>query len=156
LATTDMAVAAMIPAALYALTLLLEQPSWPRTIAFGVILAAGLLSEYSFIIYFPIAALVLFIVRPRFPIKPLPRAIAIAFLLLWATFRFTISTLQAADARATDMCAEVFHAPRVATALPLPAPDYIIGGIEVARHDHRGHRALLFGKMKDPGWWWYY
>jgi len=148
LATTDMAVTAMLPAALYALTLLLERPNWPRTIAFGVVLAAGLLSKYSFIVYFPIAAVVL-MVRRRFPVLKLLAAAALAFLLLWATFRFTFTTLQVADPRAADMCAEVFHAPVLATAVRLPAPDYINGAIEVARHDRRGHRALLFGEMSE-------
>src|SRR5438067_11666270 len=69
LATTDMAVAAMLPAALYALTLLLERPTWPRAIVLGIILAAGLLSKYSFIAYFPVAALTLIAVRRRFPAR---------------------------------------------------------------------------------------
>ena len=156
LATTDMAVAAMLPAALYALTLLLERPTWPPTIALGVVVAAGLLSKYSFLVYFPAAALVLIVVRRRFPLVKLLAAAAIAFVLLWATFRFTFTTLQAADARATEMCSEVFHAPRLATAAPLPAPDYLVGFLEVARHDRRGHRALLFGEMKETDGWWYY
>jgi hypothetical protein len=155
LATTDMAVAAMVPAALYALTLVLERPTWPRAIALGVIVAAGLLSKYSFIVYFPVVALVLVIVRRRFPWRQIAVAMALAFVLVWATFRFSVSTLQKADARSTDMCTEVFHAPRLA-GIPLPAPDYLVGFIEVARHDHRGHRALLFEQMKDPGSWWYY
>lgn len=156
LATTDMAVAAMIPAALYALTLLLEQPSWPRAIAFGVVLALGLLSKYSFIVYFPVAAILLIAIRRRFPVRELIASGAIAFLLLWATFRFTFTTLQASDQRATEMCTEVFGAPRLATATRLPAPDYIMGGMEVARHNRRGHRALLFGEMKETGGWRYY
>jgi hypothetical protein len=155
LATTDMAVAAMIPAALYALTLLLKQPTWPRAIALGIVIAAGLLSKYSFIAYFPVAALVLIVMRRRFPIAKIAAATAVAFILVWATFRFSVSTLQQADPRAAEMCAEVFGMPRIA-AMHWPAPDYVNGFIEVARHDKRGHRALLFGRMKDPGSWWYY
>jgi 4-amino-4-deoxy-L-arabinose transferase-like glycosyltransferase len=151
-----MAVAAMLPAALYALTRFLERPSTPRTIIVGIVIALGMLSKYSFLVYFPIAALVLIIVRRRFPVLKLMAACGIAALLLWATFRFTFTTLQAADPRAADMCAEVFQAPRLATAVRLPAPDYLNGFIEVARHDHRGHRAFLFGEMKDGGGWWYY
>lgn len=156
LATTDMVVVAMLPAALYTLTLLLEKPSPLRTIAFGVTLAAGLLSKYSFIIYFPPAFVLLLLIRRRFPLRAILAAVAIAFLLLWATFRFTFGTLQSFDVRSEDMCAEVFHYPALATAVPFPAPDYIIGGLEVARHDHRGHRALLFGEMSETGGWWYY
>lgn len=156
LATTDMAVTAMIPAALYALTLFLEQPTWRRTALLGLVMALGLLSKYSFVVYFPAAAFVLILIRRRFPLPKLLAAAGIALLLVWAAFRFTFTSLQAADPRATGMCAEVFHAPALATALPLPAPDYINGFIEVARHDRRGHRAFLFGEMRDGRGWWYY
>jgi hypothetical protein len=156
LATTDMAVAAMLPAALYALTRFLDLPSTPRTIILGVVIALGLLSKYSFIVYFPVAALVLIIVRRRFPLLKLLAAAGIAALLVWTVFRFTFTTLQSADPRATGMCAEVFHAPWLASAVRLPAPDYINGFIEVARHDRHGHRAFLFGEMNDGGGWWYY
>ncbi|MEA2329361.1 MAG: hypothetical protein QOE68_4320, partial [Thermoanaerobaculia bacterium] len=156
LATTDMAVAAMVPAALYALTRFLDRPSPPRTIVLGIAIALGMLSKYSFLVYFPIAAAVLFIVRRRFPLLKLIAACGIAAILVWSTFRFTFTTLQAADSRAVDMCAEVFHAPRLATAFRLPAPDYLNGFIEVARHDRHGHRASLFGEMKDGRGWWYY
>jgi hypothetical protein len=155
LATTDMAVTALLPAALYALTLLVERASWGRAAALGALVAAGLLAKYSFVVYFPVAAAVLLIVRRRFPMAQLAAAAAIAFLLVWATFRFSAGRLQAADPRASEMCAEVFHAPRIAT-WHFPAPDYVNGAIEVARHDRRGHRALLFGEMRDPGSWWYY
>jgi hypothetical protein len=83
-------------------------------------------------------------------------AAAIAAFLIWATFRFTFSTLEAADSRAVEMCADAFHAPRLATAVRLPAPDYINGFIEVDLHNRHGHRAFLFGKMKDGRGWWYY
>src|SRR4051794_6704001 len=144
LATTDMAVAAMLPAALYALTRFLDRPSTPRTIILGIAIALGMLSKYSFLVYLPVAALVLIIVRRRFPLLKLMAACGIAAVLVWTTFRFTFSTLQTADTRAVEMCTEVFHAPSLATTFRLPAPDYINGFIEVARHDHRGHRAFLF------------
>ncbi|HEV7428957.1 MAG TPA: glycosyltransferase family 39 protein [Thermoanaerobaculia bacterium] len=156
LATTDMAVAAMLPAALYALTRFLDRPSTPRTIVLGVAIALGMLSKYAFIVYFPVAALVLIVVRRRFPLLKLIAAAAIAAFLIWATFRFAFSTLQAADPRAAVMCAEAFHAPRLATALRLPAPDYINGFIEVDLHNRHGHRAFLLGEMKDGRGWWYY
>jgi hypothetical protein len=156
LATTDMAVTAMIPAALYALTLFIEQPTWRRTAILGVMMALGLLSKYSFVVYFPAAAFVLIVIRRRLHFPKFIAAASVASLLVWATFRFTFTTLQAADPRAAEMCAEVFHAPALATAFRLPAPDYINGFIEVARHDRRGHRAFLFGEMRDGRGWWYY
>jgi hypothetical protein len=156
LATTDMAVAAMLPGALYALTRFLDRPTTPRTIILGIAIALGMLSKYSFLVYFPIAALVLIIVRRRFPLLKLIAACGIAALLIWATFRFTFTTLQSADPRAVAMCTEAFHAPNLATAFRLPAPDYINGFIEVDLHNRHGHRAFLLGEMKDGRGWWYY
>ena len=68
LATTDMAVAAMLPAALYALTRFLDRPSTPPTIILGIVIALGMLSKDSFLVYSPIAPLTLFLVRRRFPL----------------------------------------------------------------------------------------
>lgn len=78
LATTDMALTATVIVALYALTLLLEEPTWPRAIALGVAVAAGLLAKYSFPVYFPPCALVLIAVRRRFPFTKLVAAMGLA------------------------------------------------------------------------------
>jgi hypothetical protein len=81
LATTDMALAATLIVALYVFTLVLEEPTWPRTIALGVAVAAGLLAKYSFPVFFPPCALVLIAVRLRFPfVKLLTAAILAAAL----------------------------------------------------------------------------
>jgi Dolichyl-phosphate-mannose-protein mannosyltransferase len=82
LATTDMAAASTLALALYALTMLLERATWARAIALGVAIALGLLSKYSFVLYFPACALVLFTMRRRFPVVKLLVAILIAVLLV--------------------------------------------------------------------------
>jgi len=78
LATTDMALTAMLIVALYALTLLLEEATWPRAIALGIAVAGGLLAKYSFPVYFPPCALVLIAVRLRFPFTKLLAAMGLA------------------------------------------------------------------------------
>jgi Dolichyl-phosphate-mannose-protein mannosyltransferase len=83
LATTDMALTATFIVALYAFTLVLEDATWPRTIALGVAIAAGLLAKYSFLVYFPACALVLLAVRRRFPFAKLVWALSIAVVLVW-------------------------------------------------------------------------
>jgi len=82
LATTDMAAAATLPLALYALTLLLDEATWPRAVALGAAIALGLLCKYSFVLYFPACALVLFAMRRRFPIVKLLVAAVIAVILV--------------------------------------------------------------------------
>lgn len=135
LATTDMAVAAMLPFALDELTRLTELPSWRRAVMTGIAIAAGVLSKYSFLVFFPPAALVLLAVlwlrrRKTSPISSMFLiggivALAIAAALLWAGFGFSVQPL--------------------------------IGGIaEVRGHDVSGHRNFLFEQLRWDGWWYYF
>jgi 4-amino-4-deoxy-L-arabinose transferase-like glycosyltransferase len=77
-ATTDMALTATFIVALYAFLLVLEEPTWPRTIALGVAVAAGLLAKFSFPVFFPVCALALIAVRRRFPLARLAVAALLA------------------------------------------------------------------------------
>jgi dolichyl-phosphate-mannose-protein mannosyltransferase len=156
LATTDMAIAATLPLALYALTVLLEQPTWPRTIFLAIAITLGLLSKFSFLIYFPFTAAILLLLRRRFPIAKLAAALSIAFLLVWATYGFTFSTLQQADPRTVDYAQKVFGSPRLATNIPLPAPLFIAGALEVKLQDLQGTKGILFGQISPTGWWYYF
>jgi hypothetical protein len=133
LATTDMAVAAMMPFALDELTRLAERPSWRSAMMTGIAIAAGVLSKYSFLVFFPAAAFVLLIVlwlrgrRNAWPMFFLCGAVAliIAAALIWAGFGFS------------------FH--------PL-----IDGIADVRHHDATGHRNFLFEKLSWNGWWYYF
>jgi hypothetical protein len=136
LATTDMAVAAMMPFALDELTRLAERPSWRRAALTGIAIAAGVLSKYSFVAFFPAAAVVLLAViwirdrkkapqtRERFLICGVV-ALMIAAALIWAGFGFTFEPL-------------------------------IRGLAEVRNHNATGHRNFLFGQMSWDGWWYYF
>jgi hypothetical protein len=133
LATTDMAVAAMMPFALDELTRLAERPSWRRAMMTGIAIAAGVLSKYSFLVFFPAAAFVLLIVlwlrgrRNAWPMFVICGAVAliIAAALIWAGFGFS------------------FH--------PL-----IDGIADVRHHDATGHRNFLFEQLSWNGWWYYF
>lgn len=134
LATTDMAVTAMLPLALDELSRLIEAPSWRRGVAFGVALAAGVLSKYSFLPYFPVAGLLVFVVvllrnratpQLRNLFAWLALAAIIATLLVWLGFGCSFEPLMA--------------------------------GIEdVRKHNSGGHRNFLFGKLSWIGWWYYF
>jgi hypothetical protein len=136
LATTDMAVTAMMPFALDELTRLAERPTWKRAAMTGIAIAAGVLSKYSFLVFFPAAAAVLLAVlwiRGRRNVTPIRRtflicgivALILAAVLIWAGFGFS------------------FH--------PL-----IDGIADVRHHDVTGHRNFLFGKLSWNGWWYYF
>jgi len=154
-ATTDMAGAALFSLAVYAATLFLEDPTWKRTLLLGLAIAAGLLAKYSFVLYFPAAMLMLVLMRRRLPILRLLIAAVIAFVLVWATFGFSIGTLQSVDQESVKKATDVFGLPRLAT-IPLPAPRFVNGVLVVANHDHYGHPAFLFGEKRWSGWWYYF
>lgn len=154
-ATTDMAGAALFTLAVYATTLFLEQPSWKRTVLLGVIVAAGALAKFSFVLFFPAAALLLAIARRRLPLVRTLAAIAIAFVLVWGAFGFSVGTLQHIDDKAVKMSTDVFGSPRFATTR-LPAPRFVNGLLVVKNHDHYGHPAFLFGEKRWEGWWYYF
>lgn len=135
LATTDMVVAAMLPFALDEATRLAELPSWRRAVMTGIALAAGVLSKYSFVVFFPVSAfvlVVLWILRRRkvSPIRPIfliwaIAALIIAAALVWAGFGFSFEPM-------------------------------IRGLAEVRNHNATGHRNFLFGQMSWDGWWYYF
>lgn len=154
-ATTDMAITATLPLALYAFTLFIEQATWKRTLFLGLAIALGALSKYSFILYFPCAAAALLVARRRKPSLRVFASLAIAFVLVWGTYGFTFGTIADADARGRDSAAQVFHTKKVAE-IPIPAPLYAMGAMEVKIHDINGHRAFLFGELSVQGWWYYF
>jgi len=168
LMTTDMAVAATLPLALFALDLFLEQPTRHRTVLLGVAIGLGALSKFTFFVYFPPCAVVLWsggrlARRTRIsrqaeslPLHKTAAAIAIALLVLWAGYRFHFT-------RVTDPNTIVDAAPKVLQPLakriahlPLPAPELIEGMAQVKLHDKLGHGGYLLGREYTNGWWPYF
>ncbi|HEX2122999.1 MAG TPA: glycosyltransferase family 39 protein, partial [Thermoanaerobaculia bacterium] len=155
-ATTDMAGAAMFTLAMYALTLLLEEPTWKRALLLGLAVGAGCLAKFSFVLYFPAAALLLVVARRRFPLRRLLVAAGLAFVMVWAAYGFTFGTLQDTEPRSSEMAGHVFGSTWIATEAPMPMPRYVSGLLIVKNHDHFGHPAFLFDVKKWEGWWYYF
>ncbi|HEV2720411.1 MAG TPA: glycosyltransferase family 39 protein [Thermoanaerobaculia bacterium] len=155
LATTDMSTAAVMPFALYALTLFLDDPTWTRTLALGLTFGFGLLTKFSFLPFFAVAAVVLFVIKRRFPIARGLVAIVVGFCLVWAMYGFTVSSMAKANPRTVDFALEMFHSKKIAE-VPLPAPLYFAGIFEVKLHDIHGHDSYLFGHRSSHGWWYYF
>lgn len=90
LATTDMAAAATVAAALYCFVLWLDVPSWQRTLLLGVAIGAGMIAKFSFLLFFPVGAFVLFV--PRLSrardIARLAAAAVISLLIVSIAYRF--------------------------------------------------------------------
>lgn len=157
LATTDMSLTALLTAALYVLTRFLERPAWTETLLLGVAMGAGLLTKYSFIPYFACAAALFIVVKRRLPAARLALAVLIAFFIVWGTYRFSFDTLRNVHPEGLRKAAKTLGNPRYAD-VPLPAPLYVLGILEVKDHNDNGHLAFLFGERSegDRGWWYYF
>ena len=83
LVTTNAPVAAMIPVALLAFDWWLDAPTWKRSIVLGIAIGLGALTKFSFVVFFPVSAVVIALVRwviggrpshpPSAPSPPLQR-----------------------------------------------------------------------------------
>ncbi|HEX6099014.1 MAG TPA: glycosyltransferase family 39 protein [Thermoanaerobaculia bacterium] len=177
LLTTDLSVAATIPLALLALDLFLEAPTWRRTAFLGIAIGLGVLSKFSFFVFFPPAALVVLFTQgagrraqgaeepgpspaPR-ALRPVPWVLAIAFLVAWSGYRFDV----ARPADVVDRGAEILDwaAPgplkplaRILARTPVPAPAIPLGMAQVKLHEAGGHTAYLLGRESRHGWWYYF
>jgi 4-amino-4-deoxy-L-arabinose transferase-like glycosyltransferase len=132
LATTDMAATATTAAALAAFIAWLDRPGWRRAALLGLAMGAGLLSKFTFLVYFPIGALVAFLastaMRPR-ALRHLSLAgqfagaSLLALLLVWGGYRFSIATLDdtrrdTANLTAVALAAEYSQTPGYAWVRP--------------------------------------
>lgn len=127
LATTDMAVAATLPLALFALHRWLDRPTFARALLLGAAIGIGLVSKLSFVLFFAIgAAVVMYFTRPSRPRASHVLAIAaLPLFIVWACYGFDLGTF--------------------------------VTGLKWAKaHQDRGHMAFLLGERGDRGWWYYF
>jgi hypothetical protein len=164
LVTTDLAVAATIPLALLALDLYLESPTARRGALLGAAVALGTLSKFSFLLFFPAAAVCVIFARgkPRLAGRSLAAGALIAFVVWWGGYRFDAGRTSAAFGdSAPAMLAAILPGPDsfarlVADRVPLPAPSFFYGLGMVKAHDEAGHPAYLLGAESAKGWWYYF
>jgi hypothetical protein len=151
LATTDMALAALVAAAAYVSLLWAETPSRRRTLALGVAMGLAALAKWSALVFLPAAWALMFgwhVARSGWPLRraagavwerrrSIATALAVAFLVVWAGYRFTFA--------------------RVAWLhFPLPAPRFFSGIYRLWVENRNGHPAYLLGQRSATGFWLYY
>jgi hypothetical protein len=146
IAGTDIGPAAMMPAALLAWTMWLEQPTRWRSVALGVLVAICGLTKFNAIAYWlpaaaGVALFTAFTTRRDLRwfgglklARPLLLAVATAAFVTWATYRFSVGKVG---------------------ALTLPAPEFFTGLGAFFRHGTGGHPAYIFGQVRLGGWWYY-
>jgi hypothetical protein len=151
LATTDMPLTAMLCASFVTGIMWLEQPTSYRSVLFGTCTGLAVLCKFSIFAFLPataVAALLCYLiaVRPslrnllddiRLRLLPFCLAVAVAILVIWAGYRFSIGKAGFAG-------------------LTVPFPELFQGIREVLAHNAQGHHSYLFGKRSQFGWWYYY
>ncbi|MEO8032900.1 MAG: glycosyltransferase family 39 protein [Acidobacteriota bacterium] len=155
LATTDMAGAAAFPLAMLAMTQWVTSPSWRRTLFLAVAIAVGLLSKFSFPLFFAIGAIAVMASKRRFPAAKGIAAHLLAFLLVWMVYLGEYGRMDHVDADAGRIATELFGSPAI-SGVALPAPAFFLGLMQVKRHDRVGHAAYFMGNMREKGWWYYF
>jgi hypothetical protein len=152
LATTDMALAATVAAAFFALLVWCESPTTPHAFLLGVTSASAALSKFTSLGYLPaaaIAAVALWYLRARPPLRKviglakarLPSfglAVGIGAFFVWAGYWFSFGT------------APGWH-------YKLPAWEFFKGIQDAMTHNAHGHGSVyLLGELSDKGWWYFF
>ena len=163
LLTTDLSVAATLPLALFALELYLEAPTWKRGAFLGLALGLGLLSKFSFIVFFPPSLLVMLALRRplRARLTTALGALLIAFVVVWAGYRFDFRRPAEVVPQGADLLEWAAPSPlkplaRFIGNVPIPAPAMALGMAQVKLHELLGHTAYLLGRESRTGWWYYF
>ncbi len=127
LATTDISLCATLPAALYAFLLWIENPGTKRSVLLGLAIAAGVLSKFSFLLYFPVSVLVIVLIRRKWflRIRPPIMVAAVAVFVIWAGYWFTVAPL-------------------------------VQGLHDLLEHSRQGHPSYLFGEVRRFGSWYFF
>lgn len=151
LATTDMACTAFLGAAFLTAAVWMEAPTIRHAALFGLASGLAIASKFSTLPYFAAVAGIAvtwhyFSERPalagavagiRRRIPSLALAAAAAFLVVWATYRFSFG--------------KVFFA-----NISLPAPELYAGIRDVLKHNAEGHPGYLLGTRSNQGFWYFY
>lgn len=126
LATTDMAGTAGFALAMAACQWWLASPTWTRTLLLAVAVGVGLVTKFSFPLYFGLGALTLMVLARRYPLLKGIVAFFGALAVVMAVYFFT--------------------------KLPL----FFKGFRDLMEHNARGHDAFFLGEVGSTGWWHYF
>lgn len=148
LATTDMALTAFLGAAFVSSLWWIEKPTPRRAAFFGACTALAVLSKFSAPIFLPAAwgfALIACFARQRFHVKSIVDgarrlwptvgiALAVAFLVIWAGYRFSFGQFGPGSWR-------------------VPAPELFTGMHAALAHNANGHPTYFLGQRNLKGFW---
>ncbi|MEJ0018246.1 MAG: hypothetical protein WDN25_17135 [Acetobacteraceae bacterium] len=85
------------------------------------------------------------------------------FVVIWASYRFSLEPLRAVAANGTDWSRRLWgpasllnNAVDAVVTLPLPATGFVRGIQAVYRHNEEGHWSYLLGDVRETGWWYFF
>jgi 4-amino-4-deoxy-L-arabinose transferase-like glycosyltransferase len=171
LATTDMAVAAMLMAAVLAFVAWLEAPTLRRGALMGLAMGLALVTKFSTVVFLPACVVAVVVLRWvvdrrgwREVLSVGPAAwrsagvaFLMAFLVSWAAYGFSLGPLVGPlgdvglGQGGTPGLVE-----RVAALPVYPLSEVVQGVRAVAEHNAEGHPSYLLGEVRDFGWWYYF
>lgn len=161
LATLDLACAATVITALYALLRWLEDPAPRRAAYFGAALAFAALVKFSSIPFLAACfAAALLWKQPRLREAALAASVTLA--LLWTGYGFDVGSLGPVWGEHPKIEATLTTYPALrpfwdaAMAAPLPFPKLLLGMRDVVRHNGLGHASYLLGEYRTTGWWYFF
>lgn len=130
LATTDMALCATLFASVLSLVLWMQEPGKRQTLLLGLAIAGGVLSKFTFFLFFPVCVAAILLVMRRWDWRPrrllsLAAAAAICVFVVWAGFWFSFAPL-------------------------------VQGVHDAQEHIRYGHASYLFGEVRTHGWWYFF
>ncbi|HEX7705162.1 MAG TPA: glycosyltransferase [Thermoanaerobaculia bacterium] len=171
LATTDMAAAAGVAAALWAFARWLEKTSLARGLILGAAVGVAIASKFTPVLFvaavFPLFLLWKAAIERRAPAitrrgwLSLVAGLALSALVVWAAHFFSFGTIEDRAERSQVKIETLFEwAPAAirerAIRLPLPAPEFPLG-LEIFRHNNeKGRKSYLFGQISTESWPYYF
>ena len=151
LATTDMALTAMVGASFFTAVIWFERPILRNSLVFGAATGLAVLSKFSSLAFLPVAFGAALICHVAFEPPTWPEAvqaarrrapqlgivILIGCLVVWAGYRFSFGHV-------------------TFTSIRLPAPELYASIQQVIDHNRRGDPSFLLGDHSFSGWRYYY
>ena len=184
LATTDIPLAVCYIIAVYAFTRWLESPNWGTVVGFGISTGLAVATKLSTVAFLPatMAGILLLYLAPgqRDPsgfeekgwglgsMRSLIRSIALAaicaFVILWASYKFSHASISEISPGPDKIVTRVFGTSSVTARgfhflianVQLPMPE-LLEGLRQLRDINAAHPpSYLFGHIKRGGWWYFY
>ena len=168
LATTDIGLTAMTMAACYGWWRWLQEPDWRRTLIAATAIAGGVLSKFTFLVFFPVCGLWLVLLSRRGRGLAWPSwarwrwagvMMALVMILVWSGYLFCVTPVSTQE----GPWGIIPHLPRklqkIITAresISLPAGPLYEGVVRVMQHNFEGHRSFLLGDIRREGWWYFF